>query len=446
MPEQDPTNRELSEAYFINKQIKDGKISAHKASTMDIGKFISDYLKEHEQKEQPLTITSREFISQERDGYLPDEAAIHLTDKNSVTQARLKMSSQPLALETGDPHVQASYKGGIWFETPKTLEQLKADCAIELKTLMAISVAEELTEEHKQQLVVQLAHGYKEGYEAYFRELREAVAPIQQMFLDILKNIPSDDPERYIQNQAGRAFRNLGEAGVFAINFLLKAYHGKFLLRYLSMEDPAVRYAPFYGLISVLGTKDINKLKGIYFNTLADEGFITPGEAQKRNPVPTNKLLEGISIAEVGGSFPRYFEDFGATCFYNREKSFYAEQVSMREEEQITLRNYKFHFPQVCDFTFSREVLDMGSGIQTGFGSMDEASTDLLAAFANMTKKGGYTIHEGNHVPRDPKLLEKLGLKLIGILPTQQGTAHNNEPVYVFEKISDKEIKPEDLH
>ena len=178
MPEHGPTNREVDEAHFINELVNTGEISTHEASTMDIDKIISSYFNEHGQKEQSVTITHREFISQERDGYLSDEAVIHLISKDNVTQASVKMAPQPVALETGNPNVQATYKAGIWFEEPKSLDQLKADCAKELKTVMGVTVAEELSEEQRQQLIIQLAHGYKEGYEAHLRELREAVVPI----------------------------------------------------------------------------------------------------------------------------------------------------------------------------------------------------------------------------------------------------------------------------
>jgi len=445
MPENSPTNREFGGAHFINEMVDAGEITAHEASTMDINKFIADYFKRHTEQEKPLTVTGREFISQEKDGYLSDEAVIRLTSKDAVTQAKLKMAPHPIALETDNPSVRASYKGGIWFEEPKTLEQLKADCATELKTLISIGVAEELTEEQKQQLIVQVAQTYKESYESYFAELREAVRPIQELFLEILGKIPRDNPEKFIEQQSARVFRDFGSEGIFAINLLRKAYQGKFLQARYESGDPRVVYAPFYSLISVLGAKDIQKLRGIYYTTLADEKFISEKEAKSKNPVPTDKLMEGIAIAEIGGDFPSYFEHMGAKCFYNREKGFHHEQVSLHPEDQVTLENYQSHFPEPCDFTFTREVLDMGSGIERGFGSTRLASIDLLAACANMTKKGGYTIHEGNNVPKDPQILERLGLKLVGVLPTQEGANMIVDPVYVFEKVSDKKVLPQDL-
>jgi hypothetical protein len=118
-------------------------------------------------------------------------------------------------------------------------------------------------------------------------------------------------------------------------------------------------------------------------------------------------------------------------------------------ESQVYLKNYKEASNKFqdgfYDVSYTKRVLDPGSGIG-GFrkdpSEMHIACANLLTVFANLTKKGGISVHQGANVITkytSNDFLKEIGFKLIKTVKSQEADC------YVFEKISNKVTTEEEF-
>jgi hypothetical protein len=113
------------------------------------------------------------------------------------------------------------------------------------------------------------------------------------------------------------------------------------------------------------------------------------------------------------------------------------------EEKRVTLDTYNKFFPAKANFTVSARVLSIGSGMDINYKdgsgrtySSDYAALELLACFANMTKKGWYSIHMhelGASILENERFLKFIGFKVVSV----------DKPhgiLIIYEKVSNKTI------
>lgn len=162
-------------------------------------------------------------------------------------------------------------------------------------------------------------------------------------------------------------------------------------------------------------------------------------------------LLTGITIAELGGGW--YTTNFNSLAFYDAEgkdirarirpgenwnSKLWGEYIrheprghqTVHGNERVTLDSYRQFFPKDVDFSLSSRVISLGSGMEYDRHSSTYCAFELLACFANITKKGGYSIQYADTV-RDiveyAPLLQLIGFELV---ETHGGN------IYVYQKIN----------
>lgn len=113
----------------------------------------------------------------------------------------------------------------------------------------------------------------------------------------------------------------------------------------------------------------------------------------------------------------------------------------VNEEDLVMLSNYRHFFPHKYNLTFSCRVFDRGSGMHNKKVSEGVLMAELLSVFANITVKGGFSIHLGEPIPgflKNPSLLQFIGFELVEEV--------RDPTVIILQKVSDEEITTEELH
>ncbi len=171
-------------------------------------------------------------------------------------------------------------------------------------------------------------------------------------------------------------------------------------------------------------------------------------------------LLAGITVAELGGSW--YASNFNSLAWYNHEgkdirtrirpgenwnTKLWGEYIrhepmghqTVHDNERVTLDSYRKFFPKDVDFSMSSRVISLGSGMEYDRHSSTYCALELLACFANITKKGGYSIQyadtAGECVKYTP-FLDLVGFKLV------ETHGYN---IYVYQKINNHKISKKEF-
>ncbi|PJE69244.1 hypothetical protein COU96_00810 [Candidatus Shapirobacteria bacterium CG10_big_fil_rev_8_21_14_0_10_38_14] len=150
--------------------------------------------------------------------------------------------------------------------------------------------------------------------------------------------------------------------------------------------------------------------------------------------------FKGLKVLEIGGPFAQTLHFLGAkkaVCIdpqidkwpYKPKKAGYkaiSERFDPKDyKEQIGEENF--------DLVFSRQLLAAFSGLETSklrekFSSDDKLSQVFLTAFAQLTRPGGLSIHNGDLVEQSSKFYKKINLKLLARVET------GNQQTFIFRK------------
>lgn len=149
-------------------------------------------------------------------------------------------------------------------------------------------------------------------------------------------------------------------------------------------------------------------------------------------------VLEGKSLLEIGGSGLRILDPereldisgklekyADASSRINESAGFFDNQPSI--ESHVTTANYQqIVGSEPYDVTVTRGVFDMGSGVKGNFETEGKAVEDLLQVLSLITKKGGFSVHEGSMPPPSDDKLKSLGFELITIIEPTSGNDYGN--------------------
>lgn len=404
-------------------------------------------LEEAEQsiEDEKVEIIDRALIPAEREGYLANEVVMVIESgtKRKIGRARIEDSPQSVAVPGGT----ATYRGGIWFEdSSSSIEEIKATCAQQNISFVTLKLTEGASEAAITQNLVDVARGYISGVEKVREEYQKEAERVRQFVFDIMRRNRENPTHGGIQREMGRLLREgYIMAEVAAINQLLRGLHGGFDEE---GTNPAyeILHIPFYSLIAIFAAKDILQQQAAYQLALESDGI----PVRDKINIPESKIFTGAKLAEVGGDYIRQFAEMGATIAFQRRIYDFTEFGGIKNNEvQVTLDNYRDLYPDNYDVSLSHHVMDIGSGVGTGFGGGSHGdhagSVNLLAVFANMTRPDGVTAHRGNYVPTAPALLEHLGLEYVFKFPIPDRIGRLAQPLHVFRKIDDRIIKPDEF-
>jgi|GEM_PF-1552704 len=134
-------------------------------------------------------------------------------------------------------------------------------------------------------------------------------------------------------------------------------------------------------------------------------------------------IFRGKSILEIGGYglhtlFNKYYEDNtpldGADYDYVTSGVNEGREGTFDPNSRVTSQNYQERFrDDQFDITITRCVFEPGSGVGMGHRSDQEGESDLLKVLSKITKKGGFSIHEGVGTDFDDQTLDSLGFERI---------------------------------
>lgn len=466
------SNEELEKAYALNSLVDGGVVNRETASKFtgeEVDRFAG-YFKELVTKPE---IKMKEGKFAERSGYPSDECFVIVRQGQDVAvfhigilehfqgdskwDGRLKRLGEELG-DDGKPvaslkNKAINYKPGLEksFEAVISEKHMTADEAnAEVEKVKASLIEIELQDggdSTKLKAVHKIAQDYQENFERYQRERIEEAEQVKRFAIDLMRKnnlvgrAGRDEALKNIQRMVLKVGQEHGMHYVAAINFLVFALKEPLQIPSYDYDDEDMikkLYEPIEYLISIFGPQDSLRQIDVYNASLRKNFGFKDSEPE----MPEDLLFQGCRVAEVGGNYVRKFKRLGAEVVCPERYFGTHEHGSIKtEESQITLANYEQHYPGQFNITISRQVMEFGSGIQTGFSSEKEGAQDLLAAFANMTKKGGISIHNGNYVPTDEKYLQALGLELIFSIQPKRG----GEPFYIFLKTGDKKITKKDI-
>jgi len=234
----------------------------------------------------------------------------------------------------------------------------------------------------------------------------------------------------------------------------------KYPLRYLGkmlIEDPIIQHEQhILGIIIELISPQ--EEKNIFLEALEKEIRRKPDDIElfrfyyselKQKEIQLFDKMKFLEIGSPSLDLSRFFTKFGAAKSVIADPNAGVTPDICREAEknnQFIVRyrvdkdNYKKLFSEEkFHVTFSSELLERGSRFLTNeeeMLSVEKRLTkyqEMLKVFADLTKDGGISIHEGREVPKEQEFLEKLGLKLIYIFPREEIGAMDD--IYVFQKV-----------
>lgn len=449
--EQDPQKLEQAqqEAIMLNALVDADIVtrsSASNAKAEEVDRLLYSTQQSFLREQQRIEVLEREMEPSSKDGYLSDILTITVKtpDRTRNFVAVLK--------EYFSPEELAQIKAAAAEDSEKILtdpEYSAANRAIEyrydstpafmLQLMEVESLPDTLTncshatlsvnsdgDEGVFKVVNELATGYREGYRGALERLQAEAERIKNEVREVMRR--EKTPDKIASALSGMALRGELPVEVQFVDLTVGQSHPQakeavFLdvkaLAYTGIDNMVMLFAPrdnlrmvqayHYKLSRLMG--DMEFIKGL------DEG------------IPPDTILQGTRIAEIGGDFARRYRQMGAEVVLQERSYDIGEFGGIKaNEKQVTSNNFAEVFPGTYDVTMSRQVMDSGSGIDTGFRDDYEGAKDLLTAMAAMTRSGGVCINQGSVVPMDEEFLNKIGLEL---LITFQD---NPDPIYLFGK------------
>lgn len=461
LPNSTLSQEELKKAYTVNKLIDLRLLTtelASQASKEDIEHWVANFNALFEKTEVSIKENDLEF----RDGYPSDELFITIRSGDQSTTAKVKIieyfdeeellrkkmqsiqnKSQELSpmrnrATTYRHGMEKMFKGVITFgdslgnKKPST-SSIEARVPPDTKEVAIMKAIGDITQ------------GYLNNFEHFQKEAQREADQMKSFALEILRSHQHiKDSVEAGQRMYEKSWRRIGryqeEQYKLEVGNLLLAACDIFSLNF-KPDAQLMMYHTFDALVAIFGPKDIIRFQKMYVT--AASRFVGEDLSTKDDEggAPENILLQGCRMAEVGGDHVQTFEHYyGAAVSYQKRDYKYNEFGGIKPgEKQITLQNYEEFYPGDYDITMSRQVMDGGSGVGAGFSDTAKGSEDLLAAFANMTRKDGISIHQGGAVPQDERVLAFIGFEHIFTFETKP------DPTHLFLKVSDKKITPEML-
>jgi hypothetical protein len=170
--------------------------------------------------------------------------------------------------------------------------------------------------------------------------------------------------------------------------------------------------------------------------------IIEEGQKYIYNLLFSTGFFKGKIIYELGESaYSDCYIFLGGIKFVKQHPGLCGEYISYEGEGhqrvgkkvRVTLSTYSEVYPKKADFVLSSRVISPGSGMKYDYKPEVYAAHELLACYANMTKKNGHSIHYVEVYRFDDEFLELIGLELVDRV----------EDLMVFRKISNKTISKE---
>jgi hypothetical protein len=388
-----------------------------------------------EPRQEKIIVLDKKFELEDREGYLSNECYALIKVGKGLKSAIVKIEDEPITQEFDGG--TTAYKGGIWFDRRGlTPEELKNEAQEKKISYLEMTLDETSSDEASLQALVTLCQGYISNRERFMECVTEQGKETKKFAIDSMKRHQTDTDLRDVQRDLGLLFNDpdgYSMSKVGAINLILRGHEiGGYGW---SQDTRFIIHNPFDSLARIFAASDSVKQEELYNLALIHDRL----DVKTKN-VPASKLMKGARIAEVGGNFVSDFSSYGAEVICPERHIDPGEFGGIKNNEtQITLANYETEYPGLFDFSMSRNVMDGLSGIGTGFSSDLAGSIDLLTVFANITKEGGITMHQGGAVPNDTELLNFLGLECVYTYKTQ------SDPIRVFHKVDDRKITKHDL-
>ncbi len=160
-------------------------------------------------------------------------------------------------------------------------------------------------------------------------------------------------------------------------------------------------------------------------------------------------LFKDLVVSEIGGylynsiwyEFKRfdYLKKNPSLCGISQtgpEATDGRHHTSVNQGERVELSTWEENYPLPADFSLSGRVISYGSGMSYDGHPGTYCAMELLACFANMTKKGGYSIHfvEMGSQIINPLFLDFIGFELVERI---------KEDLIVLKKLNNKKVSKE---
>lgn len=161
--------------------------------------------------------------------------------------------------------------------------------------------------------------------------------------------------------------------------------------------------------------------------------------------------FKGMRVLEIGGPFAQVLHLLGATeavCIDPRIRKwpYKPPREGYREiPARFDLDNFESQIGgKDFDLVLSRQLLGFGSRLEASrtrreFSTLDEFCLAYLAAFAQLTKKGGLNIHNGDMKKQSPEIYKEMELTLLKMIPTIVIQRAGSEVVFMKTFIFKKE-------
>ncbi|MCK4588815.1 MAG: hypothetical protein KAT77_00095 [Nanoarchaeota archaeon] len=150
-------------------------------------------------------------------------------------------------------------------------------------------------------------------------------------------------------------------------------------------------------------------------------------------------LFRDRLVYEVGG------DDFQFVAYPKYRKHPYLSYVNLEEgghthvpeRYRLTLESWNKLFPKQAHITMSTRVISYGSGMKYGRHSEAYCAMELLTCFANLTRKGYYSIHwiEVGEYMENPKFLKFIGLSILDKYTLRKAKGLG---LYIYQKVNNK--------
>ena len=445
---------------MVDSKIIDSKLASN-FSAEDVDRFVGYFDALNNETE----IRSHSQDIKLRDGYLSDQCAavIKSGDQTRISiidiieyfgderphgielemQRVVRDSNRNLAIEYRPDQkrgfvARVETKGGINPESNMDPAAILEACAQNNMSSMTIELPAGANEVSVMKIVDQVAKGYETAFEEYQLEMARAGEEAKASVINFLRQNKQQDDPRELSIEASREVAKQRVEHITAVfNQIIYAIKGDPFSKIANngVTDRSSYHTAFRSIIEIFGPKDAPRQVGIY-NKRMDKKYVLedPG-------VPDEALLQGCRLAEIGGNFVQEYQQYGAKVTCPQRSFSNDEHGGIKGDEQITLENYETTYPDLYDISMSRNVMDANSGVEQGFDSSTKGSVDLLAVFANMTKPGGLTAHEGTAVPDDESLYKFLGLEHVFTFTPADYKLH----ITLFRKIDSRKISPDEL-
>lgn len=192
----------------------------------------------------------------------------------------------------------------------------------------------------------------------------------------------------------------------------------------------------------VLALEFLRKLRPTLSLGIFDNGGRLASNLNKKDleTIVKNQGLEDLRIGVFGGPEGRVFAALGAQAvnidpLINKAPGLNLTNLS---ELPITIREAQAQLPQNFDLTFSARVFDNGSGlVMPNFSNYDEwvaGWADYLRSILQMTRVGGFSIHDGNMMPKIVGRVQDLAQVVEIGLPYSNNKIGDSDVIFVLQR------------